>query len=182
MASAVKTLLKQAYFSKPLNKAAMRVYAMLRPAPFRRPNMEFDVDVWNGISCFHAQEGRQIGENNTHPEMYKEVIDTEHRTCKFDGTRFGLPMNMTALRNVMSVWDEVLQFVTLARTRYMAHRGLTGPHLTLRQAYVFSKLGAGLAAYPARRGRKPDCRRRPLHAGNNVLHPRRGSVHGRARP
>ena len=111
----VKRLLRQAYFSKRFNKIAVKLYSRLYPPPYQRPNMEFDTDVWNGICTFHAHDGRQIGENNTNPEIYRETIETEHKICKFEGQRNGLPINVTALRQVMAVWNDGLQFTTLLR-------------------------------------------------------------------
>ena len=47
--------------SERFNKLAVRLYSAVRPPPYRRPNMEFDFDVWNGICSFHSVDGRQIG-------------------------------------------------------------------------------------------------------------------------
>lgn len=155
MSNVLKRSLKRLYFSKRVNSFAVSAFSAMRPPPYRRENMEFEYDVWNGICSFHSSAGRQIGENNTVPELYKEMIPTEHRICKFDDSRNGLPINVTALREVMAVWDDVLQFATLARNDYIARRKLDSTRLNLRQAYVFSKLGAGLAAYEARRAASP---------------------------
>ena len=141
--------------SERFNKLAVRLYSAVRPPPYRRPNMEFDFDVWNGICSFHSVDGRQIGENNTNPATYKELIATEHRVCAFEGSRQGLPINVTALRQVMSVWDDTLQFVTLLRNDYIRRRSLDGPRLNLRQGYVFSKLAAAYPAYLVRRRQNP---------------------------
>jgi len=141
--------------SERFNKLAVRLYSAVRPPPYRRPNMEFDFDVWNGICSFHSVDGRQIGENNTNPATYKELIATEHRVCAFEGSRQGLPINVTALRHVMSVWDDTLQFVTLLRNDYIRRRSLDGPRLNLRQGYVFSKLAAAYPAYLVRRRQNP---------------------------
>ena len=71
--------------------------------------------MWNGICAFHSDDGRQIGENNTNPEIYREIVETESKPCKFEGSRYGLPINLTALRNVMASWDDALQLVTTVR-------------------------------------------------------------------
>jgi len=151
----MSALAKKIFYSRRFNKMAVRLYSAVYPPPYRRANMEFDYDVWNGICTFHSHDGRQIGENNTNPEIYKEVIETEHKVCKFEGSRNGLPINVTALRQVMAVWGDALQFTTMLRNDYIRRRGLTGPSLTLRQGYVFSKLGAAYAAYQARRRHNP---------------------------
>lgn len=155
MANSIKTALRNVYFSKRFNKYAVRLYSIVHPPLYRRPNMEFDADVWNGICTFRSQQGRQIGENNTGPEIYKEVVETEHRICKFEGSRYGLPINVTALREVMATWEDALQFSTIARNDYIKRRKLCSDRFNLRQAYVLSKLGAAIPAYLARRKDNP---------------------------
>lgn len=174
-------LAKKLFYSKRFNKLAVRLYSAVNPPPYRRANMEFDYDVWNGICTFHSHDGRQIGENNTNPAVYREVIETEHKICKFEGSRNGLPINVTALRHVMAVWTDALQFTTMLRNDYIRRRGLTGPRLTLRQGYVFSKLGGlrGLSGAQAPRSdhlaaRARDC---VLHAGCRAVHDR-ADLHG----
>jgi len=151
----MSALAKKLFYSRRFNKLAVRLYSTVNPPPYRRANMEFDYDVWNGICTFHSHDGRQIGENNTNPEIYREVVDTEHKICKFEGSRNGLPINVTALRQVMAVWPDALQFTTMLRNDYLRRRGITGPSLTLRQGYVFSKLGAAYPAYLARKRSRP---------------------------
>jgi len=155
MLKQVKALLRKAHVPGRFTARAVQLYSMVFPPPYRRANMEFDSDVWNGICTFHSQDGRQIGENNTGPERYREEIETEHRTCTFEGSRNGLPINVTALRQVMAAWDDSLQFTTLLRNDYIRRRKLGTPRLNLRQGYVFSKLGAAYAAYLARRKDNP---------------------------
>jgi hypothetical protein len=155
MVNILKPLFQRAHASATFHRLAVRAHALRRPPSYRRPDMEFDFDVWNGISSFHAHDGRQIGENNTAPSMYRERIATEHRVCKFEGTRSGLQMNVTALRSVMGVWDEALQFVMLARERHLRHTGHSGPQMNLRQAYVFSKMAAAYVAFLVRRRAEP---------------------------
>ena len=117
--------------------------------------MEFYYDIWNGISSLRGYENRQIGENNTFPAEYKEMMETQHNPCKFEGSRHGRLINMTALRHVMSVWDESFQFVTLLRNQFMKDRGISGKRMNLRQGYAFSKIGAAFPAYLARRKHNP---------------------------
>lgn len=86
----IRALVRRIYFSPRGNALGVRLYAAIRPPPYRLPAMEFQPGVWTGISSFHSVDGRQIGENNTSPEMYREVLSTEHRICRFEGTRNGL--------------------------------------------------------------------------------------------
>ena len=117
--------------------------------------MEFEWDIWIGISSLHSVDGRQIGENNTGPYPYHEAIATEHKTLKFDGTRQGLPCNMTALRSILPVWNETLQLATVLRRHYIDHKKLKEVRFNLLDAYLYSKMGAALPSFLARRKSKP---------------------------
>ncbi|CAN5390203.1 hypothetical protein BH09PSE5_BH09PSE5_30960 [soil metagenome] len=151
MKALAKNFLRRMLASERFNKLAVRLYSVARPPPYQRPNMEFDFDVWNGICTFRSVDGRQLGENNVNPVDYKILIPTEHRISAFEGSRRGLPINITALRQVMSVWDDTLQLATLLRNDYIRRRGLSGTRLNLRQGYVLSKFAAAVPAYLVRR-------------------------------
>lgn len=155
MSNPVKTLIQQAKHNKTLRHWGLKAYAIKHPPPFRRANMEFDHDIWNGISSLYGSDGRQIGENNAGPHPYKTDIPTEHKPFRFGGSREGLPFNMTALKHVLAVWDDALQLATLVRNRYIAHRGLENKRFNLINAYLFSKLGTALPAYLVRRRENP---------------------------
>lgn len=155
MSNPVRQLIEQAKHHKTLRHWALKAYSIKHPPPYRRPNMEFDFDIWNGISSLHGSDGRQIGENNAGPHPYKEDIPTEHKPHKFGGSRTGLPINVTALRHVMAVWDDALQLATLMRNRYIEHRGLPDKRFNLLNAYLYSKLGTALPAWQVRRRHPP---------------------------
>lgn len=155
MSNPVQQLIHHAKQHKTLRQWALKAYAIKHPPPYRRPNMEFDFDIWNGICSLHGSDGRQIGENNAGPHPYKEDLPTEHKGHKFGGSRTGLPINITALKHVMTVWDDALQLATLMRNRYLAHRGLPERRFNLLNAYLYSKLGTALPAYLARRKEHP---------------------------
>lgn len=155
MSNPVRHLIEQAKQHKTLRQWALKAYSIKHPPPYRRPNMEFDFDIWNGISSLHGSDGRQIGENNAGPYPYKEDIPTEHKSHKFGGSRTGLPINVTALKHVMAVWDDALQLATLMRNRYIEHRGLPDRRFNLLNAYLYSKLGTALPAWQVRRKGAP---------------------------
>jgi hypothetical protein len=136
-------------------KFGLEVLKRVKPKPYQRPNMEFECDIWVGISSFHSDDGRQIGENNTGPYPYHEAIATEHKTLKFDGTRQGMPCNMTALRSILPVWNETLQLATQLRQRYFEHKQLKEVRFNLLDAYLYSKMGAALPSFLARRKTEP---------------------------
>lgn len=138
-----------------LHRWALRAWSLRHPPPFRRPNMEFEFDAWNGISSLHNQVGRQIGEDNTGPYPYRDPTFNQYETCRFKDSRLGLPMNVTNLRLVMPDAGPAYQLVTELRNRYIAQRRLAGPRLNLIQAYLFSKFAVSLPAYLVRRRERP---------------------------
>jgi hypothetical protein len=138
-----------------LHRAAMRTYSVVHPPPYRRPNMEFECDPWNGISSLHYKGQRQLGEDNAGPYPYGESTGNRYEICRFGDTRLGLPMNVTNLRLVMPYAAEAYGLTTALRQRYITHRGLTGPRFSLVQAYLYSKLSATLPAFLTRRADRP---------------------------
>lgn len=138
-----------------VRKLGLEVLKHIKAKPYERPNMEFEWDVWVGISSFHSADGRQIGENNTGPYPYHEAIETDHKVFKFDDSRQGMPCNMTALRSILPQWNDTLQMATLLRQRYIQKRGLQSNRFNLLDAYLYSKLGAALPSYLARRSQSP---------------------------
>ena len=138
-----------------VRKLGLEVLKRVKAKPYQRPNMEFEWDIWVGISSFHSADGRQIGENNTGPYPYHEAIETDHKVFKFDDSRQGMPCNMTALRSILPQWNDTLQMATLLRQRYTQKRGLHNQRLNLLDAYLYSKMGAALPAYLARRSKSP---------------------------
>lgn len=130
-------------------------WALRHPPPFRRPNMEFEFDAWNGISSLRNRNGRQLGEDNTGPYPYRQPTQNRYESCPFKDSRHGLPMNITNLRLVMPDAADAYRLVTVLRNRYIAQRGLSGPRLDLVQAYLFSKFAVSLLAYLTRRRERP---------------------------
>lgn len=158
MPNIIKSTVQSLYYSRRLNRYALKILSWLSPPPYLRDNVEFHYDMWIGISSFYADSGRQIGENNTAPRRYKETMETLHKPCRFEGSRNGLLVNMTALRHVMSVWDESVQLTTALRNDYIRHRNLDDARFNLRQGYVFPRSAppfpptlpdAAISPYPA---------------------------------
>ena len=137
-----------------LRKWALKIYRIKYPPPYRRPNMEFDFDLWSAMSTLRCYNGHQIGEDNAGPYLYRENIRNEYETCKFRDSREGLPMNVSTLRFLMPVWGDALQLTTLLREKYRAHRHLGSDRFNLVQAYLFSKFAVCLPAYLTRRKEK----------------------------
>ena len=140
---------------KLLHKWALRAYSLRHPPPYRRPNMEFEFDAWNGISSLHNHLGRMIGEDNAGPYPYREITGNQYETCRFRDSRKGLPMNVTNLRLVMPDAEDAYRLITVLRNRYIEYRKLGSPRLNLVQAYLFSKFAVSLPAFLVRRKDQP---------------------------
>jgi hypothetical protein len=67
------------------------------------------------------QEGRQVGEVNTFPEILRLKIPTEWKTCNYAGSRYHdeTPMNMTALRSMIAHWRPVLRTTLACREEFL---------------------------------------------------------------
>lgn len=125
----------------------------MKGTPYLDPNMEFRYGVWGGISSIHCEDGRQLGENNTEPYGLKEAIDTEYRPCKFDDSRNGGVMNMSALHAMMTLWDDALDISRVLQRafeqKYQADEA--GAPATVVELYLLAKIATCLPAWLVRR-------------------------------
>ncbi len=150
-----KKIIRNIKQSRRLRKLALKAYSIKHPPPYRRPNMEFEFDAWNGISSLRCWNGHQIGEENTGPYPYDELTRNEHKTCPFRDSRKGLPMNVETLRITMPSAEDALRLIAVLRGKYIAHRRLDTQRFNLARAYLFSKFAVSLPAYLTRRRRSP---------------------------
>jgi hypothetical protein len=68
------------------------------------------------------REGRQVGEMNAFPDPLRlKGIPTEWRVCNYAGRRFRdeMPMNMSALKSMLSHWKPALRAVVLFREEFL---------------------------------------------------------------
>jgi hypothetical protein len=67
------------------------------------------------------REGRQVGEMNAFPDPLRLAIPTEWKPCSYAGTRYrdDMPMNLTALRSMLTHWKPVLQATLLFREEFL---------------------------------------------------------------
>lgn len=151
----IKSVIKTIYHVPAVKKAVIDVVSLFNPPPYRRDLMEFEFDVWSGATAIHCINKRQLGENNTFPGFYRENISTEYHKCGFEGSRAGLPMNMTALHEVMNQWKPALALVNAIRYCYMERFDRTDNELDPAGLFILAKICAALPAFLARRAQKP---------------------------
>lgn len=120
--------------------------------PWERPDMEFELGVWRGVSAVQAISGRQIGEGNTRPFLFNRHIPAETYPCKYGGSRSGRPINMTALRIAMRHFDEASQIVGAVKAFHLNQKKMhdrdrmTG----LWDLYVIAQASIAIIAYSLR--------------------------------
>jgi hypothetical protein len=73
-------------------------------------------------------DDRPLREVRTPPEHLRPG-DLIHRACPYPGSRHGRPMNVAALAQMSSHWDDVVDTLALLRTRYAAPRPEAAPEL-----------------------------------------------------
>lgn len=151
----IKSVLKKIYHVPTVKKAVIDVVSLFNPPPYRRDLMEFEFDVWSGATAMHCINKRQLGENNTFPGFYRENIPTEYHKCGFEGSRAGLPMNMTALHEVMNHWKPALGLINAIRHCYKERFNITDKELDPAGLFVLAKICAALPAFLVRRAQKP---------------------------
>ncbi len=151
----MKSLLKKFYYQPNVQIVANRFLATFVPPPYKQNEMEFVYGLWEGISAIHCDDGRQLGEGNAGPGRFKESIPTNYRVGNLDGSRSGMMINMTALHNMMKLWDDAIDILMFMRTQYLKHYGIPDGKLTVYQVYIFAKICVAVPAYLARRKNSP---------------------------
>jgi len=77
--------------------------------PWDSDLMEFQHGLWRGVSALFTESGRQLGEENARPFLFNDHVPAKTIICKYDGSRNGHPINMSALRIAMTNFDAALE-------------------------------------------------------------------------
>jgi len=77
--------------------------------------METRYGLWNGVSALFSQSGRQLGEENTRPFILNHHVPAQTIDCKYEGSRAGRAINMSALRIAMTNFDAALAITAAVR-------------------------------------------------------------------
>ncbi|MEL7311574.1 MAG: hypothetical protein AAFN07_08695 [Pseudomonadota bacterium] len=112
--------------------------------------MEFDYGLWLGPSSLRCETGRQLGEENVWPTLFRRHIPTEYNVTKMRGSRNGLLVNMTALHLVMRAWPKAVELMESLRDAYVSLQPEPMPVLSQHDLFILSKAGCGLPAYMVR--------------------------------
>lgn len=97
-------------------------------------------------------DGRPLGERRV-PRSLRPDIPFETRECPYQGSRQGLPMNASALRQMTDNWPAILQMLRDLRRGYLAHHGLASAGLDDLLGVCIA--GVALPAYLMQRCKNP---------------------------
>lgn len=136
--SALKTTLKQ--FVRPLLRK-----------PWDTPTMEFRYGLWLGVSALYSEAGRQLGEESARPLIFNRHIPSETHACKYDDTRHGKMINISALRIAMRHFEQALAISGAVRHHHMDMLGLSVKEQPgIWDLYIISRASIALIAYQVR--------------------------------
>jgi hypothetical protein len=126
----------------------------LLPKPWETQDMEFHWGLWNGVSALYSEGGRQLGEENTRPFLLNHHLDAQTIACKYEGSRRGRLINMSALRTAMQNFDAALAVTEAVRAYHIA-QGLKSPPsdadaLGIWDLYVIARCSIALVAFQQR--------------------------------
>ncbi len=140
---------------KTFGKKVVRHFA---EAPWESDIMEFRHGLWRGVSPLFTESGRQLGEENTRPFLFNDHIPAKTIPCKYEGSRYGHPINMSALRIAMTNFDAALE-ITRAVIAYhasIARKVRPGTQGGIRDLYIISLASISLISYSLRKQPRPN--------------------------
>lgn len=117
--------------------------------------MEFHYGPWLGVSALFSESGRQLGEENTRPFVLNHHLPAETIACKYEGSRNGRSINISALRTAMQNFDGALAITNAVQSYHVRKKGNQEP-LGLWDLYILSRASVALVAYSMRRHGKAD--------------------------
>jgi len=117
--------------------------------PWQSPVMEVRYGLWQGVSALYSASGRQLGEENTRPFLFNHHVPAETLACKYQGSRSGRQINISALRIAMRHFDEALAITGAVRRFHHQRIGLNRP-LGGWDLYIIARASIALIAYQQR--------------------------------
>lgn len=122
----------------------------VQPKPWRSPVMESRFGLWQGVSALYSESGRQLGEENTRPFALNHHIPAETIACKYDGSRKGRAINMSALRIAMRNFDAALALTGAVRQFHLS-KSPTPDTIGAWDLYITARASIALIAYQRRK-------------------------------
>jgi len=135
---------------KVIGKKAIRSFA--KP-PWESDLMEFQYGLWQGVSAVFTVSGRQLGEENARPFLFNDHIPAKTIICKYDGSRNGHPINMSALKIAMTNFDAALDITKVVLRQHARNVQKTNPtaRTGVWDLYIIALASIALVAYTIRK-------------------------------
>jgi len=137
---------------KRIRSVGKKVVRRFVEPPWDSDIMEFQHGLWRGVSAIFTESGRQLGEENARPFLFNDHIPAKTITCKYDGSRNGHPINMSALRIAMTNFDPALE-ITEAVINHHSRTVLGGKTSAtggIWDLYIISLASIALVSYSIR--------------------------------
>ncbi|MEP1230388.1 MAG: hypothetical protein ABJG88_06905 [Litorimonas sp.] len=136
------------------SKTLKPLFRQVLQAPWASPLMEFRYGVWVGVSGLMGEDARQLGEANTRPKVFNQNIPAEVQACKYQGTRYGKNINISALRVAMKHFYEAASITVAVRDYHMKQLGKPVSETPgAWDLYVISRAAVALISYRYRYGK-----------------------------
>lgn len=136
------------------NTGAVDVYLkakkIVTAPPYLDAKMELRHTLWEGISSIHCHDGRQLGENNVAPEIYRENIPTRTQVCPHSNPDSSLLMNVSALESMMKNWAGATNFVLYLRNEFTKKYSIKNNNFSVYDTYLFAKFCVCLPIFQVR--------------------------------
>ncbi|MEP0190296.1 MAG: hypothetical protein ABJP70_06730 [Erythrobacter sp.] len=117
--------------------------------------MESRFGLWQGVSALYSESGRQLGEENTRPFALNHHIPAETIQCKYEGSRKGRKINMSALRIAMGNFDAALAITSAVREFHLSKSPVPAT-VGIWDLYVIARSSIALIAYQLRKRPNPN--------------------------
>ncbi len=138
-----------------MNLVGAKIKQIIRPffaKPWHSPIMEFRYGLWSGVSALFSEGGRQLGEENTRPFVLNHHLPAETIACKYQGSRNGRMINISALRIAMKYFDKALAITGAVRQFHLEKVGRTSQDASpgIWDLYIISRASIAIIAYKER--------------------------------
>ena len=129
---------------------------LIRPLPWENKLMEFRFGLWSGVSALQGEDGRQLGEGNTRPEIFSRHVPTDFSSCKYKDSRNGKLINVSALRSAMGHFYQACAITVAVRNYHMmkTNRSVTDVP-GIWDLHMISRASLALIAYRYRASDHP---------------------------
>lgn len=134
-------------------QSAKKIAQHFAPKPWDSDIMEFRYGLWRGLSPLYTESGRQLGEENTRPFLFNDHVPAETLACKYEGSRYGKLINISALRTAMRHFDDALGMTSAVYRACLVDGGRIGRNAKpgIWDLYILSRASIAVIAFQMRK-------------------------------